>query len=166
MALASFLQMSIRKIGGKQTSPEPKPGEWIKPRDFAKIVRLTPLVAIDLVVRSPKGRVLVGRRTNEPAKNLLFVPGSRISKNETRAAAFRRITREELGVELGIEKARFLGVYDHIYAANRFEKNGFGYVIKIHFEKCGSQEISHVCEGYVRKNKVVVEKDNHFSEKI
>jgi len=105
---------------------EPKPGEWINPSDFAKIVRLTPLVAIDLVVHSPKGRVLVGRRINEPAKNLLFVPGSRISKNETRAAAFRRITREELGIELEIETARFLGVYDHIYAVNRFEKNGFG----------------------------------------
>src|SRR5437868_1889201 len=107
----------MQKPGHNQhTAPEPKPGEWINPRDFAKIVRLTPLVAIDLVVRSPEGRILVGRRTNEPAKNFLFVPGSRISKNETRASAFRRITREELGVELRIEDARFLGVYDHIYS--------------------------------------------------
>src|SRR5713101_2086948 len=97
------LWMSIQKARGKLTRPEPKPGEWIKPSEFANIVRLTPLVAIDLVVRSPEGRILVGRRTNEPAKNLLFVPGSRISKNETRAVAFKRITREELGVELGIE---------------------------------------------------------------
>src|ERR1043166_3321169 len=105
---------------------EPRPGEWIKPAEFATILRLTPLVAIDLIVHSPEGRILVGRRTNEPAKNFLFVPGSRISKNETRASAFRRITREELGVELRIEEARFLGVYDHIYSANRFEKDGFG----------------------------------------
>ena len=110
----------------KRTQREPQPGEWLKPAEFANIVRLTPLVAIDLIVRSPEGRVLVGRRTNEPAKGLLFVPGSRISKNETRAAAFRRITHEELGVVLEFESARFVGVFEHIYATNRFEQAGFG----------------------------------------
>lgn len=94
--------------------------------DFERVVRLTPLVAIDLVVRSPRGEVLVGRRVNEPAKGMWFVPGSRITKNETRAAAFRRITREELGLELAMESARFLGVYEHFYPSNRFEKPGFG----------------------------------------
>ena len=105
---------------------EPKPGEWIAPADFAKVIRLTPLVAIDLVVRDPEGHVLVGRRTNEPAKGFLFVPGSRISKNETKAAAFKRITREELGVELNLENAQLLGVYEHFYDTNRFEIPGFG----------------------------------------
>jgi len=113
---------------------EPKPGEWISPEDFANVVRLTPLVAIDLIVRSPEGRVLVGRRTNEPAKGLLFVPGSRISKNETIAAAFTRITREELGVEAPLGQARLVGVYEHMYPANRFERAGFGthYIVLAH----------------------------------
>ena len=70
--------------------------------------------------------MLVGRRKNEPAKGWLFVPGSRISKNETLAAAFARVTREELGIEMPIEQARFLGVYEHIYSSNRFEQPGFG----------------------------------------
>jgi colanic acid biosynthesis protein WcaH len=105
---------------------EPRPGEWIPPHEFAEVIRLTPLVAIDLVARLPDGRVLVGRRTNEPAKGVLFVPGSRVTKNETLAAAFRRITREELGVEIAIEAARFAGVFEHFYSANRFEKPGFG----------------------------------------
>src|SRR6516225_2514972 len=96
-----------------EPAPEPKPGEWISLADFANVIRLTPLVAIDLIVRSPEGRVLVGRRINEPAKGFLFVPGSRISKNETRAAAFNRVSREELGVELPIESSRFVGVYEH-----------------------------------------------------
>ncbi len=95
-------------------------------KDFELVVRLTPLVAIDVIVRSPEGRILVGRRTNEPAKGVFFVPGSRITKNETRAAAFRRITREELGRELDISAAQFRGAYDHIYETNRFEKPGFG----------------------------------------
>ena len=118
----------------RTSAAEPKPGEWIAPGEFAEVIRLTPLVAIDLVVRSAEGRVLVGRRVNEPAKGLLFVPGSRISKNETRAAAFKRITREELGVELEIERSRFLGVYEHLYPTNRFERAGFGthYIVLAH----------------------------------
>jgi colanic acid biosynthesis protein WcaH len=105
---------------------EPKPGEWMAAEDFEHVVRLTPLVAIDVIARSRDGRILLGRRTNEPAKNVFFVPGSRITKNESRAAAFRRITREELGVELSIDAARFLGAYEHMYPTNRFEKEGFG----------------------------------------
>lgn len=113
---------------------EPKPGQWISPTDFANVIRLTPLVAIDLIVHAPGGGVLVGRRLNEPAKGMLFVPGSRISKNETLAGAFRRITLEELGLELPLEQARFAGVFEHFYPTNRFERSGFGthYIVLAH----------------------------------
>ena len=108
------------------TKIEPQPGQWMSPEEFENVIRLTPLVAIDLVVRSPEGRILVGRRIFEPAKDLFFVPGGRITKNEARSAAFRRISREELGTELTLENARFLGVHDHLYKTNRFGKQGFG----------------------------------------
>lgn len=105
---------------------EPAPGARLQPREFEDIIRLTPLVAIDLVVRSPDGRVLVGYRKNEPAKDCFFNPGGRITKNETLAAAFRRISLAELGVEKHIEQARFMGVYEHFYATNNPERPGFG----------------------------------------
>jgi colanic acid biosynthesis protein WcaH len=108
------------------SAPEPKPGEWIAPDEFANVIRLTPLVAMDLIVRAPDDGVLVGRRINEPAKGLLFVPGSRISKNEKMAAAFERITGEELGQKVPLSEARFVGVYEHLYSANRFNRPGFG----------------------------------------
>jgi len=108
------------------TKRDLKPGEWMTPEEFAEVVRLTPLVAIDLVVRSNEGRVLVGRRINEPAKGVFFVPGGRISKNETKAAAFQRISKEELGTALEIDQARFLGAYEHFYPTNRFGIAGFG----------------------------------------
>lgn len=114
------------KFHNEESSTEPKPGEWLAPEQFAQVIRLTPLVAIDLVVWSPEGRILVGRRLNEPAKGFFFVPGSRISKNETRADAFKRVSREELGIEAAIESARLLGAYDHIYPTNRFGRPGFG----------------------------------------
>jgi colanic acid biosynthesis protein WcaH len=126
--------MSSTKRKRVNSTTEPKPGDWIAPKEFAEVIRLTPLVAIDLIVRSPQERVLVGRRINEPAKGLLFVPGSRISKNETRAAAFKRISLAELGQELSIEQTRFVGVYEHIYPTNRFGKQGFGthYIVLAH----------------------------------
>lgn len=114
------------KFHNEESGAEPKPGEWLAPEQFAQVIRLTPLVAIDLVVWSPERRILVGRRLNEPAKGFFFVPGSRISKNETRADAFKRVSREELGTEAAIESARFLGAYDHIYRSNRFGRPGFG----------------------------------------
>ncbi len=106
--------------------PEPKPGEWMTPEEYAEIVRLTPLVAIDLIVFSPTGAVLLGRRVHEPAKGLFFVPGSRVTKNETRAAAFQRISKEELGVPVHIEQAKLKGVYEHFYPTNRLQVPGFG----------------------------------------
>ena len=106
--------------------PEPKPGERLSPEDFDNVVRLTPLVAIDLIVRSPDGRILVGRRRHEPAKGSFFTLGGRITKNETLAAAFRRISLAELGVEKDIEQARFMGVYEHFYSTNNPERPGFG----------------------------------------
>jgi colanic acid biosynthesis protein WcaH len=105
---------------------EPKPGEWMPNEDFERIVRLTPLVAIDLVVRLPDRRALVGRRTHQPSKNMLFVPGARITKNERIAAAFERISEEELGIRKGVSEGRLLGVFEHFYSENRLEKPGFG----------------------------------------
>jgi len=105
---------------------EPKPGQWLESKDFEHIVRLTPLVSIDLIVRSPDARVLVGRRKNAPAKDVYFVAGGRITKNETLAEAFKRLTQVELGREEKIENAQFRGVYEHIYPDNRMGKDGFG----------------------------------------
>ncbi|BCQ24002.1 GDP-mannose mannosyl hydrolase [Caballeronia sp. NK8] len=87
--------------------------------DFLTVVRLTPLVAIDLIVTDGKRRVLVGRRRNRPAQGTWFVPGGRIVKDETLDAAFRRIVHNELGVASAERSAtRFFGVYEHLYDDN------------------------------------------------
>jgi colanic acid biosynthesis protein WcaH len=110
----------------KTSAREPQPGEWLAPEDFAHVIRLTPLISIDIIARLPDGSALVGRRTNEPAKGVFFVPGGRISKNESKAAAFERIARDELGIQARMDQARFLGAFEHFYGANRFEQRGYG----------------------------------------
>ena len=86
--------------------------------EFLEGVRILPLVSIDLVVRDGAGRVLVGRRTNRPARDTWFVPGGRVRKDERLDEAFRRLTAWELGFEAERAAARFLGVFEHHYPDN------------------------------------------------
>lgn len=97
------------------------------PREvFREVVRLSPLVSIDLVARNPAGEVLVGWRRNRPAQASWFVPGGRIAKDERIADAFARLAREELGLPLAVTQARFLGVFEHLYPDNFAGEPGFG----------------------------------------
>jgi colanic acid biosynthesis protein WcaH len=95
--------------------------------EFEDLIRLGPLIAMDLVVRNEHGQYLLGQRVNEPARGFWFVPGGRIYKNERMAQAFIRITTEELGVEFELNdstRVAFLGPYEHLYQENFFKEPG------------------------------------------
>lgn len=107
---------------------------------FKTIVASTPLVSIDLIVQNLHGQVLLGKRTNRPAKGYWFVPGGRIYKDETFEQAFRRLTKIELGQEYSMDTSQFLGPYQHLYTDN-FSGSGFsthyvvlGYKLKLDLE--------------------------------
>ena len=85
---------------------------WISADDWETIVASVPIVSVDLVISHDEG-VLLGRRTNEPAKGYWFVPGGRVYKGETRREAVHRVAREELGVEVEIVES--LGAFEHRY---------------------------------------------------
>jgi colanic acid biosynthesis protein WcaH len=85
-------------------------------RTFLQIIDATPLVSIDLVIRNERDQVLMGKRSNRPAKGLWFVPGGRIRKKERVEEALRRIAAAETGV--APRQATLLGVFDHIYDDN------------------------------------------------
>lgn len=84
--------------------------------DFKTIIKSTPLVSIDLVIRDKQGNVLLGQRINRPAQGFWFVPGGRVLKNETIENAFKRLVKEEL--ELNLASAEFRGIYQHFYEDN------------------------------------------------
>jgi colanic acid biosynthesis protein WcaH len=94
--------------------------------EFSCVVRCAPLPSIDLIIRDSDRRVLVGLRTNEPAKNYYFVPGGVIRKNETIKLAFARILSAETGCRVSYGDARFLGVFQHFYSTNRFGDPAYG----------------------------------------
>ncbi|TQI79815.1 colanic acid biosynthesis protein WcaH [Serratia fonticola] len=104
---------------------------------FKNVVKSTPLVSIDLIVENEIGHILLGRRTNRPARGYWFVPGGRVQKNETLDTAFQRLTQDEIGCKVSRDCTDFLGVYEHFYNEN-FSDEDFsthyvvlGYHIKV-----------------------------------
>lgn len=102
--------------------------------DFLNLVRLGPLVSVDLVVADGAGAILLGRRRNEPARGDWFVPGGRILKGETIEAAVARVRAAELGAAGSFGAARLIGAYTHMYDANFAEAPGVTthYVVLAH----------------------------------
>ena len=82
---------------------------------FTTVIDSAPLVSIDLVVLDSEGSALLGERLNRPAQGYWFTPGGRITKSESLADAFKRLTLEELGETFSITDAELLGPYDHFY---------------------------------------------------
>ena len=98
--------------------------ERMDDEQFLKIIRLTPLVAVDLIIKNQVGEVLLGKRINRPAQGYWFVPGGRIRKNETIESAISRISLCELGIELFKNEMHLLGGFDHIYDDNYLAEAG------------------------------------------
>ena len=107
--------------------------------DFLHVISRTPLVAIDLIVKSDfsvaggaaaaaaavahpaEPSVLVGLRCNAPARDFWFVPGGRVRKDEPLDVAFARLVKDELGLAQGTasrSQAKFIGVFEHFYPEN------------------------------------------------
>lgn len=89
-------------------------------KTYLDIIKNTPLVSIDLIISDDSNRIMLGRRINEPASGLLFVPGGRILKNESMSEAITRIANTELRTD--VTEVEFHGVYEHIYDNNYFNK--------------------------------------------
>lgn len=88
------------------------PVDWISDSDWKTIVANVPILSVDLVVSTSDGIVL-GRRTNEPARGEWFVPGGRVRKGEPLVEAVHRVAHDELGIDVEIRER--LGVYEHVY---------------------------------------------------
>ena len=96
----------------------------IDEKHVLEIIEATPLVSIDLVIRNPSNKVLLGKRNNRPAMGYWFVPGGRIFKNETINQALKRISEVELGQDLSTKAPSLLGADDHIYEDNFLNVKG------------------------------------------
>jgi len=99
---------------------------FVPKEQYLEIIKLTQIISADLIVFNNIGKVLLGKRTDEPAKNTWFVPGGRIRKNETFPTAVRRIIVQELGIILDSQTSqpKPMGVYHQTYS-NNFDNDEF-----------------------------------------
>jgi len=86
----------------------------LNPEIFKCVVENAPLISIDFIVKDNNGKILLGKRVNEPAKGYWFTIGGRIFKNETIENAQKRILKEELNYEKEFNP-KFIGIYEHFY---------------------------------------------------
>ena len=93
---------------------------------FQCIVEHTPLISVDLIAEYD-GKILLGKRKNNPAKGYYFTTGGRIYKNEKLKNAIIRIAKEELGLIL--EKSpEFVGIFEHFYKDSIFANVSTHYI--------------------------------------
>lgn len=71
---------------------------WIEEPLYSKILASIPIVTVDLLVVH-KGRLLLMKRNNEPAKDEWFTPGGRILFGEDIEETVRRIIEDETGLK-------------------------------------------------------------------
>ena len=107
---------------------------------FKLIVKSTPLVSIDLIVRDHDGNVLLGKWINRPAQGFWFVPGGRILKDEPFESAFKRLVKEELG--LNTVKSNFKGVYQHFYDDNFSGDNFSTHYLVLAYELTSNDDLA------------------------
>ncbi len=137
------------------------------------MIKNTPLISIDLIMKNSDDEILLGKRINEPAKDYWFVPGGRIFKNESLEDAFSRIYQSELGVSSKSEKATFYGLYEHFYQNNVFnDKFDTHYIVlayQIHLENISKVNDQHTAycwfkvNGLLAKNNVHQYTKNYFT---
>lgn len=119
-------------------------------QDFLSIVERTHLISVDFLINH-QGKYLLGRRLNNPAKGTLFVPGSRIYKNERIEDGLKRAILDETGIEINDKNIQKKGVYYHNYP-NNYSNDLFGtnYIV-FPFEIKVSSEIASLCDFNMKK---------------
>ena len=103
---------------------------------FDYIVKKTPLVSIDLIIKNSAGKYLLNYRGHRPAKNSWFFFGGSIKKTQDIEVAFYSIISREFKSKLSVDfkNTRLTKVVTHKYLENRhrnvkYEINGIHYVV-------------------------------------
>ncbi|HDY72638.1 MAG TPA: NUDIX domain-containing protein [bacterium] len=93
----------------------------IKQSLYKKIQEVLPICCVDLIIKNGKGEFLLVKRKNRPAKGQWWVVGGRVKKGETLERAALRKAKEEVGLNVILEKQ--LGAKETIFKKGIFGEN-------------------------------------------
>ena len=88
---------------------------FIEKQEYERIVTLVPRVCVDILVENPEGRVLLLKRTNEPAVGQWWFPGGRVHIGETRDQAALRKLNEECALKPDASHLNEVGSFDLLF---------------------------------------------------
>lgn len=141
-------------------------------KEYTEVVRNTPLISIDLIIEDADGKILLGYRLNNPAKNTWFVPGGVIRKNEHFTTAFHRVCKDELEMPFEFSQAAYVGLYEHIYDDNFANDPSFNthYIVNAFHIRINSKAIEfpktqHSDYWWATKKELLAHKNVHTNTK-
>lgn len=81
-------------------------------KNFLKSLELCPRLTVELLVENRSREIILVKRDRPPFENYWHVPGGFLLKGETIEECSQRLSKEELGIEIG--KGKFLGIFENI----------------------------------------------------
>ena len=90
----------------------------IPAEEYKKIMKVLPILCVDIVVKNAAGQYLLIRRANEPLKDQWWVIGGRVLKGETLEQAAIRKVKEE--TSLDVDAIFPIGYYEDAAEVNPF----------------------------------------------
>lgn len=91
--------------------------------EFKSIYSKVPRLTVELLVQTEEG-ILLTKRAIDPYKGCWHIPGGTVYYKETLEDALKRVAKNELGVEVEVEK--FMGF---IYYPNLIQDQGFDWPV-------------------------------------
>ena len=96
--------------------------------EFKEIYRKVPRLCVDIIVKTEEGIVLA-KRDIPPAKGMWHIPGGTVLMDETNEEAVKRVAKEELGLQVEID--RLLGVIEYFKEFAFGQSTGIVYLVRI-----------------------------------
>lgn len=115
--------------------------DYISSDLYTNFLERMPQVCVDIFLEK-KGKVLLAKRNNEPARGEWFWSRGRLFKGEELNEAVHRIGKEELGISVNI--VRRLGVYNHFWETSPFEDVDSVHTVNIVYRVRSKENIENI----------------------
>lgn len=107
-----------------------KENNYVSNDAYYTLMKSSPIPTIDILFFNPKKtHTLLGKRVNNPYKDVFYAFGGRLQKNETFEKAVVRIVKKETEIDLKISDLYFGGVDNEISSSSVFEDTNYHAVI-------------------------------------
>lgn len=131
------------------------------PDEFRSIYSKVPRLTVGVVVETPKGIVLT-KRTLPSWSGQWHIPGGTVFYKETLGEAVQRVSLEELGVRVHIQ--RLLG---YLHYPSEEKERGFGWTIELNFLcKIASGKLRNSKQGAIGIFQVLPENTIHEAKEF